>query len=317
VAAVLLAYAITGLIVAMALFYVVPLAVKQSLMLAHVLPGFVREAQHFWDAVLVRFHEAPIPAAVRTAVNQSTHGLEKRAVGLVRSGLGMAVGLVPGLVAFLVSPILAFYLLKDLNGMKDKWWRLIPVPWQPAVYKLGVDLDHTLASYIRGQLLVAASVGILSGGLSAFLGIPFAVLIGILAAITDVIPYVGPIVGAAPAVLLGFIHSPWIGLYALIGFLLIHQLEGVILAPLVVGDAVGLHPLLVVLAILMGGELGGLGGMLVAVPAAAAMKVLATHLYRRLAQDGGMDTHPIHRRAGAEGLTPEDPASLGPKPARD
>jgi predicted PurR-regulated permease PerM len=286
---VLISYALVAIAVAALILYLLPMAVQQSLTLVRALPRFIGGAQTTWDLALTRFHQAPIPGAVRQAINQATRHLQGTAVGSVRTMVTILFALVPGLIALVVSPVLAFYLLKDLNHIKARFWQVIPVEWQPAVFKLGVDLDRTLSGYIRGQLAVALLVGVLSASWTAFLGIPFAILIGILAGVTDVIPYIGPIVGALPAVLLGFVKSPWIGLYALIGFIAIHQLEGTVIAPQVVGDAVGLHPLMIVLAILVGGDLAGLGGMLVAVPAAAAVKVMASHLYRRLAQNGGME----------------------------
>lgn len=284
VAGVLLAYALTAIGVAGLVLYLLPMAVQQSLHLAHVLPGFVALVQTTWDRLLARFHEAPIPPAIRQALNQFAVNLERRLVGDIRGAVAGVFGLVPGLIAVAVSPILAFYLLKDLPQITRRFWALVPLDWHPAAFKLGRDLDRTLAGFVRGQLLVALLVGSLSTLLTTLLGLPYALLIGLVAGLTDIIPYVGPVAGALPAVLLGFVRSPWTGLYAILGFILIHQVEGMVLAPKVVGDAVGLHPLVVVLAILVGGELGGMGGMLLAVPAAGAARVLAQHLYRRLAQ---------------------------------
>lgn len=285
--AIFIAYALASFVVVALVLYLLPLAVQQSLHLVHILPGFIAGAQLTWDRYLAAFHEAPVPAAIRTAISQAAGHLQGSLSQQIRGLVGAAFGLVPGLVSLAVSPILAFYLLKDLHRVKRRFWNLIPVDWQPAAYKLGLDLDRTLAGYIRGQLSVALMVGILSAAWTAFLGIPFAVLIGLVAAVTDIIPYIGPIIGALPAVVLGTMQEPVLGLYALAGFVAIHQIEGTVLAPQIVGDAVGLHPLLVILAILIGGELGGLGGMLVAVPVAGAVKVVASHLYRRLAQGGG------------------------------
>lgn len=284
VGGILVAYAMVGMAVVAMVLYLLPMAVQQSLRLAHVFPLFINEGQRLWDRYLQIFHEAPIPAAIRQALNQTTQHAEGILLAQIRGAVAALFGLVPGLISVAVSPVLAFYLLKDLTQVKRRFWALLPMNWHPAAYKLGRDLDRTLSGYVRGQLVVALLVGILSAGLTAFLGIPFAILIGIVAGVTDIIPYIGPIAGALPAVMLGFIQSPWIGFYAILGFAAIHQIEGTVLAPKVVGDAVGLHPLLVVFAILVGGEMAGIGGMLVAVPAAGAVKVMANHLYHRLAQ---------------------------------
>lgn len=127
-------------------------------------------------------------------------------------------------------------------------------------------------------------MAVLVGLWSFALGIPFPVLIALVAAMTDVVPYIGPVVGALPAVALGLLHSPWTALYAAVGFVGIHQLEGTVLGPQVVGEAVGLHPLMIVLVVLVGAQVAGLLGMLVAEPVAAAARITVEHLYRVVAQ---------------------------------
>lgn len=284
VLAVLLCYVGAAGLMALAAYGVVPLAVHQAMALADALPTVVWHGQHIASEVARGIREVPWPAPVRGALQGETGRLRGTMTALVRRVLDYGLGLLPGALALVVSPILAFYLLKDLDRIKQRFFHVVPVEWQPAVYKLGRDVDRTLAGYVRGQVVVALFVGLLSGLWTALLGIPFAALVGVLAAVTDVVPYVGPIIGALPAVALGLLRSPWVGLYAAAGFVAIHELEGTVVAPIIVGEAVGLHPLLVVLAILVGGETAGLSGMLVAVPMTAVLKVLGNHLYRRLAE---------------------------------
>jgi predicted PurR-regulated permease PerM len=130
--------------------------------------------------------------------------------------------------------------------------------------------------------MVAVVVGLLSTVWMIVLKIPFALLIGAVAAVTDVIPYLGPVAGAIPAVLLGLTRSPWVSLYAVLGFVVIHQLEGTVISPKVVGESVGLHPLVVIFAILAGGAIAGFWGLIIGVPLAAVLRVVLQHGYRRL-----------------------------------
>lgn len=290
VLAILTVYALVGFLVAMAVLYIIPLLVQESVHLIHMVPGFVRKVQVSWDYWLAEFHEAPMPQSIKNSINQTGTHLESQLFMVLKSIVTASFGLVPGFLSLLISPVLAFYLLKDLDHIRQRFWTVVPVPWQAAVFKLGYDVDRALNGYIRGQFIVAVVVGFLSGLWTFLLGIPFAALIGVLAGVTDIIPYVGPLAGALPAVLLGLTRSPWVAGYAVVGFIMIHQLEGTVIAPKVVGDSVGLHPLVVVFAILAGGDLAGMAGLLLGVPFAAVLKVIVTHLYRRLVVT--LDRHP-------------------------
>ncbi|MBX5466490.1 MAG: AI-2E family transporter [Firmicutes bacterium] len=281
--AVLVVYAGLGLAVAVVVLYLTPLLVQQATTLIRSLPTWAQVAEQAWARGIYHVHRAPIPAALRGALALATQHLQNQLYALLRRVVGALFGLVPGVISLVVAPVLAFYFLKDLDRIRARFWAVVPVDWHPAVFKLGLDVDAALGGYVRGQLVVALVVGLLAGLWVAWLKIPLAALIGAVAALTDVIPYVGPVVGAVPAVLIALAVSPWKALWVVLGFMAIHQLEGTVIGPKVVGDSVGLHPLVVVLAILAGGEAGGVAGLLLAVPVAAVLKVGIGHLYRRLA----------------------------------
>lgn len=280
--AILLVYALFGLAVFLVVVYMVPVLVQESVHVIKYVPRLADGIQSTWAYWLSRFHQQPMPQALRQEIAATGRHLQESLLHRLRGLVGAAFGLVPSVLSFLIAPVLAFYVLKDLPHMRRTFWEFIPVDWRPRVYKLGIDLDRALNGYIRGQIMVAVLVGLLATVWMMLLHIPFALLIGALAAITDVIPYVGPIVGAIPAVLLGLMHSPWVALYAVLGFIVIHQLEGMVISPKVVGDSVGLHPLVIIFAILAGGDLAGFTGLILAVPVSAAIKVILVHLYRRL-----------------------------------
>lgn len=282
--AILLIYALLGAAVVGLGLYLIPLMVQESVGLIRRLPTWTRDLQGFWSLWLTRLHEAPLPPSLRQSLNQTARHLESHLFSLLKSVLKALFGLVPGVLSILVAPILAFFILKDLDRIRRHFWALIPVEWRPAVFKLGLDVDRSLSGFIRGQLMVALFVGMMATLWTALLRVPFAPLIGALAAVTDVVPYIGPIVGAIPAVILAFVTSPWKALYVILGFVVIHQLEGSVVGPKVMGESVGLNPLVVIFSLLVGGEVAGLAGLLLAVPAAAVVKVMVVHLYRRLTE---------------------------------
>lgn len=184
-------------------------------------------------------------------------------------------------IGLLISPLLAYYILYDWQGIKQGIARWIPLRYESVMKRITEELDAAISGVVRGQLLTASIVGIaISGGLW-FLHLPYAVLIGFLAAALDLIPYFGAIVGAVPAVLLGLKQSVETGVSVLVLFFIVHQLEGVVLQPRLIGKSVGLHPLSVIFCILTGAALGGVVGMFISVPLAAVGKV-AWQLLRRM-----------------------------------
>lgn len=181
-------------------------------------------------------------------------------------------------VNLLLGMILAFYILKDLDFFKKLYYDTLDVLFKKHKNRkfsnISSDINAIISNFIRGQLLDALIVGILcSIGLS-IIKLDFAVLIGMTAGISNIIPYFGPIIGSIPAVIVGLLSgSPIKALFAVIVLVVVQQIDGTLIAPRVVGDSVGLHPVFVMLSIIIGGAYLGLWGMLIAVPVAAIIKM--------------------------------------------
>jgi len=154
------------------------------------------------------------------------------------------------------------------------------------VLDLGRKVNHVVSGFLRGQLIVSCIVGILVASCLSLLGVKYAIIVGIFAGLADIIPYFGPLISAVPAVALALTVSPWTALWVVILLIAIQQFEGSVLSPKIVGDRVGLHPLTVIFAVLAGGELMGILGMLMAVPVAATVKVVAAHVGDRILERG-------------------------------
>ncbi|KAE9636914.1 AI-2E family transporter [Defluviitalea raffinosedens] len=182
-------------------------------------------------------------------------------------------------VNFAMAMVIAFYLLKDKAGFINLMNRLLKIILPERILKSGErlwkDIDYVLSGYIRGQLTDSLIMGILIGVSVAIIGIDFPIIIGIIAGIANVIPYFGPIIGMIPAALMGLISdNPMKALYAVITLLILQQIDGAIIAPKIVGESVDVHPVAIVVALAVGGSLFGILGMLLAVPAAAFLKLL-------------------------------------------
>jgi len=186
------------------------------------------------------------------------------------------------LVYLVTIPVLTFYFMKDEEIIAHFIKEAIPKKSQPWVYPLARQLDLVLSGFIRGQLLVALFVGVSSGLALILLGVEFAILIGILAGITNIIPYLGPIIGGIPAAIIAFLDTPIKALWVIIAFVVIQQAESSVVSPRIVGHRVGLHPTIIILALLIGGSLWGFIGLLIAVPLAAIVNVFVSAALRWL-----------------------------------
>jgi len=166
------------------------------------------------------------------------------------------------------------YFLYDYPRFTANFRRFVPVRWRPLYEDLTEKADRAVGGYLRGQLLITLTLGILIWLGLTVIGVPLATAIGFLAAIFNLVPYLGPIIGVLPAVLLGLTVSPLTSVLAIVVFLVANQLEAHVLSPLILSRSTNLHPVTVLLAIMAGLGLFGLVGALLAVPLVALVKVV-------------------------------------------
>ncbi|MBW3667509.1 MAG: AI-2E family transporter [Actinobacteria bacterium] len=198
------------------------------------------------------------------------------------AGAGQVIRGVTEAIAVLgLAPVLALYILIDLERFKSNAIGLTPPRYQEEVAYVGSEVGLALGSFVRGQLLVAVIVGIASSAALWFIDLPFWLLIGILAGFLNLIPFLGPIVGGALAVLVALLNGdPWQALWAVVAFVIIQQVDNHLITPMIQRTRVNLSPLVIVLALVVGGALAGLLGVLVAVPITAAVRIVVGHLWR-------------------------------------
>lgn len=189
------------------------------------------------------------------------------------------------LVSFFISLILSIYLLKDSEYFSELWNKIYYMFFRKGktgkiISECATVVNATFASYIRGQLLDACIVGVLSATALTIIGVDYAIVIGVISGICNMIPYVGPLVGTVLAATMGLLSGrPIMILWAIIAMLIVQQIDNNLIAPKIVGDSVGLHPVFTMLVILIGGNVGGLVGMLIAVPLTASAKILISRWY--------------------------------------
>lgn len=250
-------------------FLVIPPLVTQARALGTALPGLIDRGQ----TLLIRYglldHRVTLEEVIRRAPSSGD------AVGTVAMA---ATGVVSGFFALLTVLILTFYLLIESDSLFRGFARLFPRADRPRVREAAAEISVKVSAWLSGQLFLGAVIGVSAAiGLYA-LGVPYFYVLALLAAFGEMIPVVGPVLSAIPAVTVGFTVSPKTGLFVLIFFLAQQQIENHFLVPKIMSRQVGVSAVTVIIALLIGGSLLGILGAILAVPTAAILQVVIEEL---------------------------------------
>ena len=227
----------------------------------------------------------PIPGNMNEKIAEIVSAVQVYFSSILGGTTNFVIGLGGNIVSFVFGLALSFYLIQDAEYFLSLWDKCFALVFGQSragkqIREILAITDDTFRKYIRGQLLEAAIVGILSAIVLQFIGIDYALMIGMISGICNLIPYVGPLAGTVLAVVMALLSGqPITALWAIVGMIGVQQVDNNLLAPKIVGDSVGLHPVFIMLAILIGGNSGGLLGMLTAVPVAASLKIILGKWY--------------------------------------
>jgi len=307
IATILLVYVAFFVLVALLVLLVLPTAIAQAEQVAARLPAFLDRIRE-WGAQ-VR------PEAVSIAVERLTNAAEQALApapppdtdDVVRAGLTLAE--VVGAVGTVLA--LVFFWLIGHARLQRYVLAFLPADRRAQVRDTWNEVETRLGLWVRGQLILMVVVGVLSGAAYALLGVPSALLLGLIAGIGEGIPLVGPIIGAVPAVLAAGTQSLELAILTAGVAAAIQIVENNVLVPQVMRNTIGLSPLVVLLALLVGAAVGGIAGALVAVPLVAAIEVVAGRLQDRdvpVAQEPGAVEQPDEEEREALGRSLPDAA---------
>lgn len=219
-----------------------------------------------------------LPDSVRAGIEKSLDRLEQwvtDGIGNLLTGLGTTLNQV---FLALIIPFLVYYMLKDAQVIERSFVTLFPRHRRKEILRVLRDIDEALGNYVRGQLLVCLAVGGLAYIGYVVIGLPYALLLAGMVALFNIIPYLGPFFGAIPAVLVAMTISGKMVISVIVVNLVVQMLEGNVISPQIVGRTLHMHPLLIIFALLVGGEVGGILGMILAVPFFAVGKVILEHV---------------------------------------
>lgn len=203
------------------------------------------------------------------------------AVGGVASGIGKVISTLTGLILAIVTvPFILFYLLKDGEKLPQYILNLLPPRMREDTRQVMKDADKQISAYIQGQILIAFCIGSMVFIGFLIIGMDYALLLGVLAMVTSVVPYLGPIIAIAPAAVIAVVTSPFMLFKLAIVWTVVQLVEGKFISPQIMGKSLHIHPITIIFVLLTAGSLFGVPGVILGIPGYALLKVLVTHIYK-------------------------------------
>jgi predicted PurR-regulated permease PerM len=261
---------VVGTVVLIGLMVVPPL-VTQSIALWERLPDELNRFQGF----LIRYKLLRRPITLAEAVQSAPEGSGANAVGTVLAALSNVIGGVFGLITII---ILSFYLLIEARAMFEYWIRFVPAARRGDVAVAAREAVLKVSAWLRAQFVLAGVMGTFSAVGLGLMGVPYFYVVALVAAIGETIPIIGPIIGGITAVAVAITVSAKLAVMVGIYFLVLHQLEANILVPKIMERRVGVSPVAVMIALLIGGSLSGLIGAILAIPTAAILSIIVDQI---------------------------------------
>jgi predicted PurR-regulated permease PerM len=301
--------------------------------LVNEISTFIREFPAFIASVTDMYAHLDLPPPVREAIDSWLEGLSSGVSGISPGDLlpvftGIA-GVLGSLVSYVIVPVWVFYLIKDRPMLTRAAEDALPVPWRADARNAALLGMRVFGQWLRGQVFLGAVVGV-----ATFIGLEilsltvdpvfgrFAVLLAVIAGVLELLPIIGPIIAAIPAVILGATAGLNAAIAAVLLYLLIQQVENHVLVPKIQGDAVELHPTVVITAIVLGGAIAGILGAIFAVPITAAARDLFRYAFHRVDDPPAtpdeaiamIRAHPtvVPRAGPTDPADPADPAGSAP-----
>lgn len=184
------------------------------------------------------------------------------------------------LLILIIVPFMLFYLLKDGNKAPNQVLRFFAKKQQAEGHRILHDMDEKLSSYIQGQIFVSFCVGVLMYIAFVIIGVEYSLILALIAMLTNVVPFIGPWIGAVPAAIVAIIDSPITFFWVVVAIVVIQQIESNFISPQIMGKKLAVHPLTIIILILVVGRFAGILGFILAVPFYAVSKVVISHTYR-------------------------------------
>lgn len=257
------------------LLFIMPLAWKQSVNLFNELPGMVAQAKAVLLLLPQQYPEVFSEQQITQIIDLATAELRQLGQMVVTYSLSSIAGLIALLIYVVLVPILVFFFLKDGSSLVNWWVSFLPQK-KAMLSQVWAEMDQQIANYVRGKVIEIVIVGSATYLAFVLLGINYAALLGIIVGLSVLIPYIGAALVTLPVALIGFFQWGWTNefWYLMLAYGIIQALDGNVLVPLLFSEAVNLHPVSIIIAVLVFGSVWGFWGVFFAIPLATLIKAI-------------------------------------------
>jgi len=265
---VLILYLVIFGLVILVLSLIVPFASDELTQLTAVFPIIVEKVSSSLDTVQggsPRYFD--FVNEVQNLLDSFSNYLQQFA----QSTVGLIVSIFGGIFSFVAIIVISFYLSVMKRGIESFLSSVVPEKYETYAIDLWKRSEIKVGRWLQGQLLLALIVGLIVYVGLSLLNIKFALVFGLLAMLLEIVPIAGPVLASIPAIFLAFLENPTLGLWVILFYVVVQQIENHILVPLVLGKTTGLNPVVVILALLIGGKLAGVAGAILGVPVATIL----------------------------------------------
>jgi predicted PurR-regulated permease PerM len=249
----------------------VPTLINQVNDFIDAVPGYVDDLTAGEGRLGFLERDYHITERVRDALSD---GGATKVLGLSGTALAITKGIINAVIATVTIAFLTLFMLLEGPGWVERFYSLLPAEKQPRWRSVGNDIYRTIGGYVTGNLTISLIAGVVSTTVLLLLGVPYAVALGLVVAILDLVPLAGATIAAVLVTTVAFLDSTTSGVIVLVFFVVYQQLENQVLQPIVYGRTVRLSPLAVLIAVLIGAELAGVIGALAAIPVAGTIQVI-------------------------------------------
>ncbi len=276
--AIIVIYLVFAIVVFVFCVRVMPFFLDDLEELVLQLPDYAERLQEILAHLQEDYRRFNLPDYVRELIDNNIEGASELLTAQLERSYNFLIELFSRVLLLLLVPILTYYYLRDEASLKEKLMAFFPYRTRRRLINLFGEMDTVLGAYIRGALLISLIVGLMTYIGLLILGVNFSLVLAIIVGITNLIPYIGPIIGAVPALIVALLEQPLLALKVLVLIIVVQQVESQLITPCILGRSVRMHPLAIILALLVAGKLFGIVGLILAIPTVIILRILIQHL---------------------------------------
>ena len=276
VLAIIISFVVAAIIIALCIFLIaVPLLeeinhlVKNMPLINKALKEFILDIQHY------------LPPDVNNYINQYLNSMETYVVRLLNQIVKFILSFLSNAIQIIVVPVFTFYFLKDYLRIKTSIINILPQKSKEEVNQYLNELAHMLSAYVRGMFKLSCIAAVVLSAATYLMSIPYPLVLGLLAGISETLPIIGPIMSLIPAIILALIYAPDMPLRVALFYAIYYLIDSNVTVPKVMGDEINLHPIAIIFSLLIASKLFGILGMIFAVPATAFLKLSFEYIFMK------------------------------------